>query len=354
MSTARKSGADALRGGHGRAHDPTGRARAQQRHGAAHDVVGRHHAAGRLDDLDRAGVARGPQPFDEPARVGGDPRCHVGVDERRAGALELRSGREDLVRQRHVLDVGVLVEDQLARAQLVGRVDVGEEVQDRDRAHAELPEPSHAAPDGLLVEGQQHRTGVVDPLGDRDAGPPTSDGDGRRVRRVPDRLLVDPPQFDLVAMALGDQQSGGGAVHLDHGVVGDRRPVDDDLEAAEERRHVEPEPLGDAGDAVHHTDRLVLERGRDLVEQQLGVGRHADDVGEGPADIHRDPHRSLRRCPAAPLTRHARPARCPGAASCRCHERVPGASRRDARSSAVAASSTANDRSSSEPVSTTP
>ena len=77
--------------------------------------------------------------------------------------------------------------------------------------------------------GEQDLALEVDPLGDRDAGPPAGDRDRGRGRRVPDLLLVDPAHLDLVAVALGDEQAGGRTVHLDHRVVRGRGAVDEDV-----------------------------------------------------------------------------------------------------------------------------
>ena len=66
--------------------------------------------------------------------------------------------------------------------------------------------------------------------------------------------------LDLVAVALGDEQAGGGAVHLDHRVVGGGGAVHEDVELRAELGEREPEALGQLAEAVHHADRLVVER----------------------------------------------------------------------------------------------
>jgi hypothetical protein len=63
----------------------------------------------------------------------------------------------------------------------------------------------------------------------------------------------------------------------------------DDLELGAEGRHVEAEPLGELREAVHHAGRLIVERGRRLVEHHLSARRHTDEVGERPPDINANP-----------------------------------------------------------------
>ena len=71
----------------------------------------------------------------------------------------------------------------------------------------------------------------------------------------------------------------------------------------------EAEAVGELREPVHDAGRLVVERGRRLVEHDLAVGRHADEVGERPADVDPDPvaHRSA-------LTRRGRGPRRPARA----------------------------------------
>ena len=84
-----------------------------------------------------------------------------------------------------------------------------------------------------------------------------------------------------------------------------------------------PVALGEQREPVHHPRRLVVERGRGLVEQDLALGCDADEVGERAADVDADAVARL-----GPVTRLGG---------------TPVAAR-------VAAASTASVRSSSEPV----
>ena len=181
-----------------------------------------------------------------------------------------------------MLDLRVLLADEFERAALVGGVDEREQVHHRDRRAAELLEPLDAGAHGVFVERQEHLAVVRTPFGNRDADPPPSDGDGSRVRRIPDLLLVHATHLDLVAMPAGDEQTGRRAVHLDHRVVGGGGAVHDDLELPAEVVDREPEALCQLRHAVHHADRLVVEGGRRLVEHDLAGRRDADQISERP------------------------------------------------------------------------
>ena len=319
-----------LAGGEGGAHHPAGRTGGEQRHGPLRDVLGRHDAARRLHDQHGPAVARGTQLGLQAVHVAGDTRRHVGVHERGRHPLELGSPCHHLVRQGDVLHVGELLAQDLGGAPLMVGVHEREQEHDRHRPDPEVPQPAHAASDRVLVEGQDDLAPVVHPLWDRDPGPASGDRRGRRVRRVPDLLLVDAAHLDLVPVALSDEQPRRGAVHLDHRVVGGGGAVDEDLELAAEGSERHAEPLGQLRQAVHHPARLVLDGGRGLVEHHLTLRRDAEQVGERAADVDAEP------------VSH-RPCGTPEAQA-----------RSDARRRAVASTSTASVRCSSEPVNTTP
>jgi hypothetical protein len=188
-----------------------------------------------------------------------------------------------------MVDVGKLLTHDLGSAPLVIRVHEAEQEHHRDRTHAELLQTLHAATHGLLVERREDLASVVHALRDRDARPPACDGRRRGVRRVPDRFLVHAAHLDLVAVALGHQQAGRRAVHLDHRVVGGGRAVDEDVDLGAEVRQRAIQPIGELLEAVHDPDRLVIRRRRGLVEDDVTFGRHADEIGERPPDIHAHP-----------------------------------------------------------------
>jgi hypothetical protein len=231
-----------------------------------------------------------------------------------------------------VIDFGEFLEDEFARADLMLWVHGREQVHHRDRAHAQLFEAPHARPHRILVQRQQYLALEVDPLGDRNAGPAARDRLGARRRRIPDLFLVAASQLDLVAVALGDEQSGVGTVHLDHRVVAGGGAVHDDLDLVAELGRAQAELFGELSDALHHAGALIVERGWGLVEQHFACGCDADQVGERSPDIDTQP-----------------------VALGRVHEfAADDLPRRVARSRSVASISVVSVRSASDPVSTTP
>ena len=160
--------------------------------------------------------------------------------------------REHLVRERDVPDVGELLEDQRAGPPFVVGVDEAEQEAHGDRLDAQLLQAPHTPAHGLLVEREDDVALEVAALRDGDPGPPPGDRLGRRRGRVPDLLLVVPPELDLVAVALCGEQAGGGAAHLDHRVVGRGRPVHEGLDGGAERPTVHAEVRGELLDARQH------------------------------------------------------------------------------------------------------
>ncbi len=191
-------------------------------------------------------------------------------------------------------NLGELLENELAGPPFVVRVDEAEEEADGDRLDTQLLEALHAPPYGHLVEREHDVAFEVTALGNRDPGPATGNRVGRRVGRIPDVLLVVAAQFDLVAVAFGGQQSGGGATHLNHGVVGGGRAVHERLQAGAERRALDPETGRQLLDPGEDADRLVGRRGGGLVQYDPAIGGDADEVGEGAAHVHPNPVRTLR------------------------------------------------------------
>ena len=195
-----------------------------------------------------------------------------------------------LVRQRDVLDVGELLEHDLARAPLVLGVHEREQVHDRDRAHAELLQPLHAAAHGVLVERQEHLALEVHALADRDARPPPGDRDRARVVRVPDLFLVAAPQLDLVAVAFGDEQARSPRRSSRSSCCrrwscrarGCRARAQNSASARPKRSASWPSPF------ITPRDWSSSVRRR-LVEHDLAVGRDADQVGERAPDVDPDP-----------------------------------------------------------------
>src|SRR5262249_14128650 len=111
---------------------------------------------------------------------------------------------------------------------------------------------------------------------------------GSGIVRVPDLFLVTTPQLDLVAVPFGHEQPRRRAAHLDHRVVGGGGAVHDNVEGTTEVGWRQAAALGELRETVHDAYGLVIDRGRGLVEHDLAVGRHADEVGEGATDV--DPY----------------------------------------------------------------
>ena len=248
-------------------------------------------------------------------QVADDGRPHEGVDDGRGGPLELGRLGPHLVRERHELDVGILLQDELPRPQLVGRVEVAVQEAHRDRRHAEGPQPRRRPADARLVELDVHRPLAGEPLGDLEAHPAPRDGLGCRVAGVPDVLLEAPAHLDLVAESLRDQEAGRGPRHLDHRVVRRRGAVHDRRGVTQQRRHVGQRlGLGEAGDPGQHAVGLVLRGGRRLLQEDRAVGTEQHAVGEGPTHVDTDPVAGPRRRSCRGL--RSRPAR-PGPAGWR-------------------------------------
>jgi hypothetical protein len=158
---------------------------------------------------------------------------------------------------------------------------------DRQRLDAlPLHAPQRAA-HRLLVERRDDVALEVEPLRHAVALPPRADRRRRRERRVPDVLLVAAPDLDLVAMSRAGDETGDGARHLDHRVVGGRRAVHDQVGPREqlvERRLLARRELPDASQDAF---RLVARCRGVLVEHQ-GAVADEHQVGERPADVDAD------------------------------------------------------------------
>ena len=232
MSTATKSPTSAARAASVDAHHAAGRARREQRDRAARDVVGGHDTAGRLHDEQRSVVPGATQLVLQVLRVVRDARRDVRVHQRGRYPFELGTARHHLVRERDVLDVGELLEHDLARAALVRGVHEREQVHDGDRARRRASSGVARRGAPRLVEREQRpclRNPCVPGSG---CAPGGARSGSARVVRIPDLFLVAAPQLDLVAVPFGDEQTRRRAVHLDHRVVGGGGAVHEDLEVA--------------------------------------------------------------------------------------------------------------------------
>ena len=274
------------RGRSGGGHHSPGGAGAHGEERAAPDVVRPGHTsrAGSQQELPaEAGVG---QRRLEPAQIADDRRPDIGVHQGGRGPLELRWFRVDLVRERNQLHVGVLVHDHLPGASLVLRIQIRVQERNGDRGHAEGTETGGCLAHPFFVQRYVHRPFRSETLGHLEPHAPAGDGWGRFEGGVPDVLFEAAAQLDLVPVALGDDEAGGGTRHLDHGVVGDGGAVDDRLAAFQKRLDVlvvlghsqPPQALQDAG-------RLVRRYRRRLLQEEGAIGSQQHAVGEGSTDI---------------------------------------------------------------------
>lgn len=193
------------------------------------------------------------------------------------------------MREGHHLHVGVLVPDDLTGPELVRRVQVRVQERHGDRGHPEGAQPGRGLADRLLVEGRLHLAFGVHPLRDLKSDPPAGDGIRRRVGGVPDLLFVAAPELDLVPEALGDQEAGDGARHLDHGVVPGGGAVHDRPGVGDQIADGDPLGCGQPGQPRQHAFALVLRSGRCLLEHHRTVRAEEDAVGERAPDVDADP-----------------------------------------------------------------
>ena len=228
--------------------------RREQRDRAARDVVGRHHAAGRLHDQQRSAVARAAQLVLEVAGVVRDARRDVRVHERGRHPLELGSARHaPRARARCARRRGTpRARSRASAARARGFTNENRYMTAIERTPSFFrrctPRRTASSSSGRSTVALE-----VHALGDRDARPAAGDRARARIVRVPDLFLVAAPQLDLVAVALGDEQAGGRAVHLDHRVVGGRGAVHEDVELARRTSASdEAEAVGELAEPVHH------------------------------------------------------------------------------------------------------
>ena len=322
-----------------RARDVAGGDHPAGRPGAKHgdrlpgDVGRGHEAAIRLHEQQVAGIAGTAQFLFEVAQVTLDLRRDVGVHERRRGAFELGRLRQDLARQREI-HAGQFLGRDFPRAALVHRVHEREQEDDRERLDLLEPESAQRAAQSVLVEGLDDVSLEVEALGHPEPPPSRADRRRRRVGRIPDALLVPAPEFDLVAVPRRGDEPGHRPIHLDHRVVGRRRPVDDPLGRAEEAIECESLARRQATEPVHDALALVVEGGRGLVEVDRMVGAHKEQVGKGPAHVDTDPvpggrgalgrAQAGRRGALAATGRHGLSRRAPGPGEGPCRLSRPG------------------------------
>jgi hypothetical protein len=239
----------------------------------------RGQAAARGDEIDRAAEALRLQRRLHAAEIAVHQRLHIGIRHRGAGAFVLAHFRAHLARQRHP-QVGQRRLQDLARAPLVRRVDVGMQIRDRDALDALGAQERHERAHRRLVQRQSHLAVHVDALrhgqaqGARHQRLRLLDG---QVVLVVAALVGD---IEHVAEPLGRDQRRARAAPLDHRVGGERGAVHEHVDVGEAQPRV-------AEDDAHASEHALLRpdrRGEHLAREALSACLE-NHVGERAADI---------------------------------------------------------------------
>jgi hypothetical protein len=126
----------------------------------------------------------------------------------------------------------MLLSDDLGSPLLVLGVDMREEEADRDRLDAEVEQSSRRRAHLVLVERDDHSSGVIDSLADAEPALAAADRHGRRVGEIEQVLAVAAPQLDHVAEALRADEAGEAAGVFEHRVRRHRRAQHDHVGVA--------------------------------------------------------------------------------------------------------------------------
>ena len=217
----------------------------------------------------------------EPLEVAAHGRAGVRVEHGGRSALVLAPFGGDSVRQRDRKVTELLAQDLLG-AQLVRRIEVGEEEADGDGTEGLVLGASGGGTDGLLVERRQLLASPVEPAADLDGVSPRNER--RRLSVVELVQLCPVAAGDLVrvADALRGEQQDALASPLKERVQPDGRAVDEEADLG----HV----LDDLRERGEDAFGQILGRRRGLpCRVGAGVFPVGDDVRERAADVHRDP-----------------------------------------------------------------
>ena len=226
-------------------------------------VVGRHRAAAVVHHEHDVGLETGVgERLLERVHVAAQDGRAVGVRDRRRRALELRRLRQDVGRERQ-MQARQLLEQDLARPPLVGRVHMRVDEADRDRLDLARPQLAGHGAYRVFVERPHHDAGVVDALVDLEPVPPPDQRLGRIPQDVVQLRAVRPTDLEHVAEAARRDERRVRSVARDHGVRRHGRPV-------EERRD-----LGrldaERADALDDAEIEARWRGRHLRDARLAV-----------------------------------------------------------------------------------
>jgi hypothetical protein len=189
----------------------------------------------------------------------------------------------------HHLDARVFVQNHLPGPQFVSRVDVGMEEADGDGRHTEGPQSSRGLAHSLFVQRRLDLSLRGHALGDLEPDATAGDGGGGCRGRVPDVLLEAAAELYFVPETFGDDEPGGGSLHLYQGIVAGRRPVHDGAGLRQEVGQLQALDFSQLGQAGQHAVALILRRGRSLLQGQAAIGPPQHAVREGPSHVHADP-----------------------------------------------------------------
>ena len=272
----------------GAAQHAGGQPRQQRERRLFGDHLRRGNAAVGRHDAQLAGHARRSQPAFQVRDVAVDLRPDEGGQRGGGEALELTELRRDEGRRgderlRHHLP------DERLGAQLVRRVEVGEQKTDRHRLDAFVAQFLRGSQHCRLIQRHQFGAGrwrqapghglAVAALHQRPALP-------RQV--LLDRIVLDAlvaANVQDVAKAVVGDHAGTRALVFQDGVGGGGGAVEDVVDL----RGKDAAGLAQLANAGHHADRRILRRCGHLVDRQIATVHVAEhQIGEGSTDVHTD------------------------------------------------------------------
>jgi hypothetical protein len=280
-------GGDAARGQRHRRRDAAGGAGERGADREPRRLGHRSHAAMAQDHEESAAVARLFQPRREAVEIAPHHRRDVGVHGGGAEALEFLDLRQDVGREGDV-EAGQRGAERGGGFPLVPGVAPGVEKADRDGLHRLLAQGGDRAVQRARVEREQRGAVRAQPLAHRQAQAARHQRLGRRHPHVVALGLQPFAHLDHVAVALRGEHGDARAAALQQRVGGDRGAVDDARGAPEQPGERQAERGGEVLQAGEHAFALVVRRAGGLGERLDAVGRDAEHVGEGAADIDAD------------------------------------------------------------------
>jgi hypothetical protein len=251
-------------------------------------------AAARGRDQDGAVITPiGLEPVGETLQIVLEDRRDIGIEHRRAGALEFQHLRQHFVRQCDV-DVGQFLAQDFARAQLMHWVHERVDIDDGNRLDAALADHPRGAPHVLFFKRRDDLAIRADALAHHQNVAPRHDQFGRIPVELEGGNALGAAAAQHVAKAFRGDQRCLDALAFENGVGGDRGAVT-------ERERL----LAANAGARQPVDHAVEEGGRgrgDFADPLLaGFEVHSDYVGEGAADVGADHPDPLAAHVAVPL-----------------------------------------------------